>query len=433
MTGDESDDAFLTAQQAIIDGYKQLNITGTALKDSIRFKRHDTLLYIGPKAIQSYARVHGEDHAVGPGECSLAGPDFFEMAVRAAHGPYIRHRFPELKLRGPSGSGVRIRLGDCSDDFLNRHRFQPRLSSRLRHGYLGLRPRATARTPGGTPKADFDDQVFHPYTIRLDGLKTTSGDDSKAVGASLMDATLFYLSQARDVALEPQDSWTPVRPPGSSFRRGPQPDKDDLQLPAASFNPRLCRYYRRAMAAPDPVNRFLALYQVLEHEFFKVADADAIAAIQRSLRKYVVDGKDRHIEEILRDAGAHSRTLGDETALLEAVLKRIATEPELIDYIDAYEKHIRSQPFTKQTKATIFGKSCWITKESRLVHGEVAKRIKHLRNVLVHSSDRHERGEVFIPGNPAMEAVVEQELPLLQFLAEQAVLQSARFGPVAGT
>jgi hypothetical protein len=60
------------------------------------------------------------------------------------------------------------------------------------------------------------------------------------------------------------------------------------------------------------------------------------------------------------------------------------------------------------------------------VFGNIAKRIKVLRNALVHSSDRYDRNERFVPLTSAYEKIIRREIPLLRFLAERVVIATSR-------
>ena len=56
---------------------------------------------------------------------------------------------------------------------------------------------------------------------------------------------------------------------------------------------------------------------------------------------------------------------------------------------------------------------------------ERPKRVKIIRNALVHSSDRYERKERYIPTASA-ESEIRKEIPLMKYLAERVIIGSAK-------
>jgi len=110
----------------------------------------------------------------------------------------------------------------------------------------------------------------------------------------------------------------------------------------------------------------------------------------------------------------------DETEMLKMVLKEFVTEDDLIEYI-------KNSPVESSLSKP---KSCFgyqldkVSVEKGHVFGSVAKRIKTIRNALVHSSDRYERKERYVPGLKAYQTL-RPEIPLLRFLAGAVIVGSA--------
>ena len=59
--------------------------------------------------------------------------------------------------------------------------------------------------------------------------------------------------------------------------------------------------------------------------------------------------------------------------------------------------------------------------------GNLAKRIKIIRNALVHSSDRYERQQRYIP-TYGSEKMIRNEITLLRFFAEKVIIGSVKQG-----
>src|SRR4030095_12775326 len=129
-----------------------------------------------------------------------------------------------------------------------------------------------------------------------------------------------------------------------------------------------------------------------------------------------------HLNRLIQDTLDHKRET-DETEMLKLVLSKFVDESELIEFIKAYETYVNDSLFTK--KRSIFGEEVEVKLASGHVVGNIAKRIKIIRNALVHSSDRHERKERYIP-NASSENMIKRELPLMKFLAERVIIASAK-------
>jgi hypothetical protein len=108
--------------------------------------------------------------------------------------------------------------------------------------------------------------------------------------------------------------------------------------------------------------------------------------------------------------------------MLRLVLAKHLNEADLISFIGAYEQHLAEKCFTKRRK--LFGEDSEVRAAPGHVIGNVAKRVKLIRNALVHSSDRYNRQENFIPTRTA-EAEIRKEVPLVRYLAEKVIIGSS--------
>ena len=110
--------------------------------------------------------------------------------------------------------------------------------------------------------------------------------------------------------------------------------------------------------------------------------------------------------------------------MLKGVLAEYVEEADLIEFIREYEGHLGQKLYTE--KARCFGYELdKMTIKPGHIFGPVSKRIKTIRNALVHSSDRYERKDRYVPGDEASK-LLALELPLLRFLAERVIISTAR-------
>lgn len=71
-------------------------------------------------------------------------------------------------------------------------------------------------------------------------------------------------------------------------------------------------------------------------------------------------------------------------------------------------------------KEEVFGERLSIRLEEGHTIGNTAKVIKHIRNSLVHSSDKYTREECVVPFSES-ETIVTKYIPIVKFLAEKVI------------
>ena len=108
--------------------------------------------------------------------------------------------------------------------------------------------------------------------------------------------------------------------------------------------------------------------------------------------------------------------------MLKRVLQKFVDENELIEFIKAYEEYLGENIYSR--RRVVFGESIEVNLIPGHVIGNLSKRIKVIRNALVHSADRYERNQRYIPSSEA-EKKLKKEIPLLKYLAEKVVIGSA--------
>jgi len=196
---------------------------------------------------------------------------------------------------------------------------------------------------------------------------------------------------------------------------------NDFDLPRVRFNADTVRFYLRGCGTDDPVNAFLSYYHVLEYYFVRVADEKLYDQLARRINDPKFAAVPKHLDGVVRDTLQH-RTETDETEMLKLVLSKFVDESDVVDFIKAYEAYLQDNIYTK--KRSIFGQDIEVKLNPGHVFGNVAKRIKAIRNALVHSSDRHERRERYVPTRKS-EDLIRRETSLLKHLAEKVIVAAA--------
>jgi hypothetical protein len=152
-----------------------------------------------------------------------------------------------------------------------------------------------------------------------------------------------------------------------------------------------------------------------------VSDEQLYNKLSRRINDPKFSTSSSNLDRIIQDTLTHKRET-DETEMLKLVLNKFVDEGELIAFIKEYETWLDENLYTK--KRSMFGENIEVKADSGHVVGNVAKRVKIIRNALVHSSDRYERNQRYIPTTSA-ENMIRQEVPLMKYLAEKVIIASA--------
>lgn len=236
----------------------------------------------------------------------------------------------------------------------------------------------------------------------------------------LTPVCLFNLAYLKGTALVLEEELPKRQALGNSFQFEENDFGRELPLPRAKVNKDVVRFYQRGMAVEDPVNQFLSFYQVLEYFFLTVSDEELYRKLTSLVNDPLFLVKPKHLDKVIQVTLNHKRE-SDETEMLRLVISKHVDELELIAFITAYEDHLGDKWYTK--KRRLFGEENEVKATSGHVFGNVAKRVKLIRNALIHSSDRYNRQENFVPTRAA-EMEIRKEVPLVKYLAEKVIIAS---------
>ena len=197
--------------------------------------------------------------------------------------------------------------------------------------------------------------------------------------------------------------------------------KADNTIPRAVYDENVVSYYKVAKASPFPSQSFLAYYHVLEYYFLRVSELllhDRLTAMlnEPSFRANQ-EGLDKVISAI---RGQDARA--DETEMLRNVLDRFVQEADLIEFITKFEEACGEKIYSK--RRPVFGDQLQISLNNHNAIANSAKFLKHVRNAIVHSSDRYKREDCHIPLSES-EDIIEEFVPLVRFFAEKVIFGTA--------
>jgi hypothetical protein len=132
-------------------------------------------------------------------------------------------------------------------------------------------------------------------------------------------------------------------------------------------------------------------------------------------------GRRRDVDRIISTVRGQDAK-ADETEMLRSVIEKYVDEDELISFIKKFELDAGSSLYTKQRK--VFGESFSIQDKRGHAISNAAKLLKHVRNAIVHSSDRYKREDCHIPLSDT-EFIIGDYIPILKFIAEKVIFGTA--------
>lgn len=411
---------FNEAKEALKEGYIKagLEISDEQEKE-LYFKvpsNEQVKIKISEKDIQEYAEFEDlrSSFKIEPVKCSMCSSNYREQVVKRSY-DLFKNEKRSFSFGESHETNLYVEISTASSNFVNFFRFEkPYLQKCLEKIESPLNKLKNHRN------GKFLDIVYKPQTIKIYNIQESSIDKAIERSNSVIDSCLFELSYLKDVTLYVQDKFSSFQQKDKPFQFGNPPTGDQLSLPKVDFNADTIRFYQRGRSTRDPVIQFLSFYHVLEYYFVIVSDEQLYDKLSRKINdpKFVTDHT--NLDRLIQDVKDHKGKT-DETEMLKLVLNKYIEESELINFMKEYKDWSAK---AKTNETDIFGKDININIKEGHIIGSVAKRIKTIRNTLVHSSDRYERNQRFIP-TADHESILCKEIPLIKYLAEKVIIGSA--------
>lgn len=183
------------------------------------------------------------------------------------------------------------------------------------------------------------------------------------------------------------------------------------------YDSSLLSFYKAAHNSNLPSQKFLDFYHIFEFLFLRVSED----VIYDKVKSYVNHSRFRsspnEIDKLISMIKKHN-TENDETEMLKKVLNKFINEDDIIEYINEnqLDKTLKSK--------RIFGETFNLSNKNGHAISNIANILKHVRNALVHSSDRYKREDCHIPFSES-EKLVSLFLPIMDFLAQKVIAGTA--------
>lgn len=342
-------------------------------------------------------------------ETAIYYPGHYEHYIQIAESfsmRFLADRRGDIKLEAPDSSIV-IDISDPSSNFL---------FSIFRNGkpelrrYM-MRPIMSSRD-ANEPK---------PWTELLRGFMTVKvqvNKDSKFYTdknklKQIAEAGLFHIAFGNSICYNLALKFERDR---YSFGRR----KEEVQFPRRTYTSDLLSYYNLALSSDSLMLGYIALYKILEY-FFPSATENALH--KRMTDKLVspdfTHTKPKQLRELAKVIRQFDQRM-DEQKMLSTVIETFFTSNELIDWVAEYEATEEKYYSIPQK---VLGETFTLDLNPEKIASSLAKRIYHIRNVLVHNKE--DEPYRFIPFS-GEESALTKEIPIMIFLAEQLIIKTGK-------
>lgn len=341
-----------------------------------------------------------------PSETQLFLPGRYEHVVQH-EGRQFLTRDPKLALQSNDGS-TRVEVSTPSSIFMLCLTDVEKLNREVSKFLRDVLP------PREDKPRKFTDLARRIQTIKVSTNPNTALGKSAQRMHEIAEAATFHFAYGQGLAISFAKTWE-----RTYYWLGLK-QKEDVQFPLRTYNTELISYYNLALSTDSLILSYLALYKILEYFYTSVSEED----LHKRLRELLVTPDFSHTKaKKLRELIKTIRTFDtkhNEQSSLKLVLTTFFDKADIQNWIESYEQK-NGKHFTGNV--SIFGIPMQIDLSDNTIIPNVASRIYHIRNALVHNKE----GEVsrFIPYTGQEEALVK-EVQILVFLAEQVIIKTGK-------
>jgi len=356
-------------------------------------------------AFSSYKKARSIKFDLEPRE--LLHNNSFEVLI-ARLSPFASFQTEQYALSDSHGNTVKV--GSCSSAFslafFDSSEYTKYFDARVRKRIM--ESTLSTRKP--------DSFLWSPITA-------TYTHKGRKTPAQLRETALHAIrSSLFKIATEQNDCYAVWKPRNRRVKsiHGDTSNGDNV-IPRARYEEDVVSFYKVAKASPFPSQSFLAYYHVLEFYFLKVAETKLHHRLSSILNSPTLRTDRNSLDRVISLVrGQDSRS--DETEMLRSVLDRYVQEQDLIEFINEFETNVGEKIYSKRRR--VFGEEVQISPIKDHALANSAKTLKHIRNAIVHSSDRYKREDCHIPLSDT-EDLIAEFIPLVRFFAERVIYGSA--------
>lgn len=341
------------------------------------------------------------------------------LVVRLDPGFYyrVKHTFSDAKENTVvlSKASKEYQLSSFESEHYGRsfNRVKSRILSRFN------RPTVSGRRRSNRIRFRLEDLFFMYHTVTYSAKRKPKGQNIEEVAIGPVKACLFSLAYKKDESWELSHE---IKAKGLIYPKIDKGEDGDLVIPRAYYEDATVTFYKVAKSSQYPSQVFLAYYHILEYHYLRVADEALFNAVCAQLNDPEFRSTYENVTKLMAAIKRNDNTSSEKDMLL-GVLRKYVAEEEFVDFVKNYEESCGDKVFTK-SKQVIFGERLPFSLEKGHALNNAAGIIKHIRNALVHSSDKYSREDCFLPLSESEDLIVKY-LPLVRYLAERVIFATA--------
>ncbi len=299
-----------------------------------------------------------------------------------------RNDLPSLTIKDNNNEDHKISIGPCSKEFELLTQNKPARNRRL------------------------------PYvTIKLQGFKIDQHIIAKKTLELLSHSIFFQIDLKYKLPINLSVYSTVIPRIGVGFR-----GEVELDYPKRVFDEDALALYWYAKSAKNmPLQKFLALYQVLEFHYPNFTKISAKKKIKNLFLdpSFNID-KDKDLNRILAVMESSSPNTTDERSQLYATLKECVDSSELTNFFSPKKTH---DFFLKKNKE-ITEVTIPLNDRKADIIKSVASRVYDIRCRIVHTKDLSGSTKPLLPNSPGAENL-NDDIKLLEFLAKKVIIAAS--------
>jgi len=254
-----------------------------------------------------------------------------------------------------------------------------------------------------------------PITATYSPLLALGSTELKEKGLVRIRACLLKMAIEQHLCLEVSSTY--ARPSVT----GDTPKISDGLIPNVTYDRNLGNFYMVGRSSPFPSQSYLAYYHILEYFFLRVSESILHDRLKALLNAPSFQSSSDGVDKAIAMVSKHQNK-NDEVEMLRNVLDKFVSEVDFIAFVRDLETKGLNGEYTK--KHTVFGELFDISLREGHAISNAAKLLKHIRNAIVHSSDRYSRDDCHIPLTES-EAVIRRYVPIVKYFAEQVLYGTA--------
>ncbi|MCX0339827.1 hypothetical protein [Acinetobacter radioresistens] len=281
------------------------------------------------------------------------------------------------------------------------HRVMPSIENRLGRGvrrYIYIEDLFRVR---------FKTAVFESFeNIKKDDLKNFLNSARR-----VLNNCFYYLENKNYDAFSIANKTIKINPLNSPIDES---ELKEFNLPRVNYDAKLLAFYKNAYVSNTSSQAFLSYYHIAEYFFLKCTENNLYRQIKSFIDEPKFSTDEKNLSSMINVIKKHNYE-SDENKMLFCVIDSFIPSEELFRFVD------ESMGLKKFDEKSIFGEKIDNTAFDKTnIIKLTTQTIKIIRNGIVHSTDRYNRGDRYTPFTKDAD-IIQKYLPLMKFIAEKII------------